>query len=47
MLTHRLDAGAPITGVQWLVGHTLLSTTARYVKPGFSAAVEALDSRRR
>jgi integrase len=47
MLTHRLDAGAPITGVQWLVGHTLLSTTARYVKPGFATAVEALDSRRR
>lgn len=47
MLTHKLGAGASIPGVQFLVGHTLMSTTALYIKPDFEAALEALDTRRR
>jgi site-specific recombinase XerD len=30
-------------GVQQLVGHKQISTTAKYVKPSFRAAVDALS----
>lgn len=47
MITHSLGAGAPLPAVQWLVGHTLISTTARYVKPGYEGAAAAVDVRRK
>jgi site-specific recombinase XerD len=47
MITHSLGAGAALPAVQWLVGHTMVSTTARYVKPGYEAAAAAVDARRR
>lgn len=43
MLTHGLQAGANIVGMQYRVGHTMISTTARYVKPSFEAAAATLD----
>lgn len=45
MITHSLGAGAALPAVQWLVGHTLVSTTARYVKPGYEGAAAAVDIR--
>ncbi len=42
MLTHGLTAGVDLPSMQWLVGHTLVSTTARYVKPGFEGAARAV-----
>jgi site-specific recombinase XerD len=47
MITHSLGAGAALPAVQWLVGHTLVSTTARYVKPGYEGAAAAVDVRRK
>jgi len=44
--THLLDAGAELTGVQWLLGHKHTSTTARYVRPSFNAAKSALKRRK-
>lgn len=44
--THLLDAGAPLTGVQWLVGHKHASTTDKYVRPSMRAAKEALKKAR-
>lgn len=41
--THALEAGANMPGVQYRVGHKLISTTARYVKPSFRAAMETLE----
>lgn len=40
-LTHMLERGAPLPGVQWLAGHRHVSTTARYVRSSFRAAIEA------
>jgi len=40
--THLLDAGAPLTGVQYLMGHKKTSTTALYIRPSKKAAAEAL-----
>ncbi len=45
MLTHGLTAGVDLPSMQWLVGHTLVSTTARYVKPGFEGAARAVARR--
>jgi integrase len=42
-ITHLLERPkANLPGVQHLAGHKLMSTTARYVKPSFRAALEAL-----
>ena len=45
-ITHLLELGANIPGVQQLVGHKQMSTTAKYVKPSFRAAEDALGARR-
>lgn len=47
MITHSLDAGAPLTAVQHLVGHKHTSTTALYVRPGEAAARAWVNRRRR
>lgn len=36
--THWLDDGAPLTAVQYLLGHKHVSTTSRYVRPSLQAA---------
>jgi site-specific recombinase XerD len=41
-ITHLLERGANIVGVQYSVGHKQLSTTNKYVRPTFRAAVEAM-----
>lgn len=41
--THLLDSGAPLPGVQFLLGHRSTQTTARYVRPTEAAARAALD----
>lgn len=43
-ITHLLEHGANIVGTQFLAGHKQLSTTARYVKPSFRAAEDALGT---
>jgi integrase len=40
--THALEQGKNIMGIQYRVGHKLLSTTARYAKPSFRAALETV-----
>jgi integrase len=42
-ITHLLESGANIVGVQHLAGHKQLSTTARYVRAGFRAATDAIN----
>jgi integrase len=42
-ITHLLESGANIVGVQHLVGHKQISTTARYVRAGFRAATDAIN----
>jgi site-specific recombinase XerD len=42
-ITHLLEHGANMPGVQFLVGHKQISTTSRYVKPSFRAAEDALN----
>lgn len=42
MTTHELEQGKNIIGIQYRVGHKLLSTTSRYVKPSFRAALETV-----
>lgn len=44
--THLLDAGAKLTGVQYLLGHKHASTTDRYVRPSMRAAQDALKKAR-
>jgi integrase/recombinase XerC len=39
-----LDAGRPLTEVQQILGHTSLTTTARYVTPGWEDLQLAVDS---
>lgn len=46
-ITHRLEAGAPIPGVQGLAGHKSVATTARYVRVSERAMLEAISPRRR
>jgi integrase len=41
-ITHWVDEGAPLTGVQFLVGHEHLETTAKYVRPSERAAMAVL-----
>jgi hypothetical protein len=41
-ITHLLDRGANLPGVQHLAGHRQMSTTARYVRPSFRSALDAL-----
>lgn len=43
--THLLDAGAPLPGVQYLLGHRHTATTSRYVRPSEAAARAALSGR--
>jgi len=45
--THAINAGAPLTGVAWLLGHKHVSTTSKYIKPGQRAAEQALRARRK
>jgi integrase len=40
--THWLDAGAPITGVQYQLGQRRLETTARYARASERAALEVV-----
>ncbi len=40
--THWLDSGAPITGVQFLLGHVRLETTAKYIRASERAARKIL-----
>ena len=42
-ITHLLEKGANIVGVQHLAGHKQISTTARYVRAGFRAATDAIS----
>jgi integrase len=42
--THLLDAGAPLLGVQYGMGHKRTSTTARYMRPSYKAALAALEA---
>jgi len=44
--THELERGKNILGIQYRVGHKLLSTTSRYAKPSLRAAMETIDEPR-
>lgn len=46
-ITHLLEETGNLPGVQYLAGHKLVSTTARYAKPSFRAAEAALGFRGR
>lgn len=41
-ITHLAESTQNLPGVQYLVGHKLISTTARYVKPSLRAALDVL-----
>lgn len=41
-ITHLIELGANLVGVQYAAGHKQLSTTSKYVKPTYRAAVEAM-----
>jgi integrase len=43
--THWLDKGAPLTGVQFLLGHLRTDTTAKYIRPSERAAKAVLKKR--
>lgn len=43
-ITRLVEAGGPLTGVQYLAGHKHLSTTARYAHAGLRAAEDALGA---
>lgn len=45
--THELEQGKNILGIQYRVGHKLLSTTSRYAKPSLRAALETIAERPR
>lgn len=45
--THWLDASESLTGVQYLLGHRQLSTTARYAKASEAAAAAIVRPKRR
>lgn len=42
-ITHLAESSQNLPGVQFIVGHKLISTTARYVKPSFRAALDVLN----
>lgn len=42
MITHRLEQTGNLPGVQYLAGHRLTSTTARYVRPSLRAALDVV-----
>jgi integrase len=42
-ITHLLENGANVPGVQWLAGHKQLATTSKYSKASERAAVSALE----
>lgn len=42
-ITHLLEKGASIVGVQHLAGHKQISTTAKYVRSSFRAATDAIN----
>lgn len=44
--THELEQGKNILGIQYRVGHKLLSTTSRYAKPSLRAALETIGDPR-
>lgn len=41
-ITHLLERGANIVGVQYSAGHKQLSTTSKYVRPTFRSAADAM-----
>lgn len=41
--THLLEESGNLPGVQFLFGHKHVSTTARYIRPSFRAAVDVLN----
>jgi site-specific recombinase XerD len=43
-ITHLLERTANLAGVQYLAGHKHASTTSRYVRPSFRAALEVLKT---
>lgn len=45
MITHELEQGKSILGIQHRVGHALLSTTARYAKASMRAALATVGPR--
>jgi hypothetical protein len=42
-ITHLAEESQNLPGIQFLVGHKLLSTTSRYAKPSLRAALEVLN----
>jgi integrase len=44
-ITHWVDDGASLTGVQYLSGHKLLATTTKYVRPSLRAAMRVVGKR--
>ena len=42
-ITHLAESSQNLPGVPFIVGHKLISTTARYVKPSFRAALDVLN----
>lgn len=44
-ITHLLESGANLLGVQFRAGHKQIATTSKYAKPSYRAAVDTLKKR--